>query len=98
MDAVGIALLIFGLLANVVCGIWMIVISFRKHIGWGLAVIFLPFGLWIYAITDWRRANRPFLIHIAAVIMMVSGVALSPTLQKGAAEGGSASASHESSK
>ncbi|MCC6979986.1 MAG: hypothetical protein IT343_16830 [Candidatus Melainabacteria bacterium] len=93
MDAVGIILMILGLLANVACGIWMIVIAFQKHIGWGLAVIFLPFGLWIYAISDWKRANKPFLIHIAAVIMIVGGVAMSPTIQKSAAEGGSSSSS-----
>lgn len=87
MDAIGIGLLILGLLANSVCGIWIIIIAFQRHIGWGLAVLFVPIASLVYVCMDWNRAAKPFLINLVAVVMMVSGFFMSPTLQKAIAEG-----------
>jgi hypothetical protein len=54
--------------------IWLVVRAFRRHIGWGLAVLFLsPFSAIFFAIRHWEDAKKPFLAYIGS---LVSGFAI----------------------
>lgn len=44
--------------------IWLCVLAFREHIGWGLAVFFLsPVAAIVFAIKHWQDAKKPFLVY-----------------------------------
>jgi hypothetical protein len=47
--------------------IWLVVRAFRRHIGWGLAVMFLsPFSAIFFAVRHWNEAGKPFLLYIGS--------------------------------
>jgi hypothetical protein len=49
--------------------VWMCVLAFRKHIGWGLAVFFLsPIGATVFAIKHWQESKKPFLIYAGSTV------------------------------
>jgi hypothetical protein len=57
-------------------GIWLVVVAFKRSVGWGLAVLFLsPIAAIIFAIKYWEESKKPFLIYtgsfVAAIVLMV---------------------------
>jgi hypothetical protein len=58
------------LLAGLVAGsalLWMVSRAFRKHVAWGLAVLFLfPVAAVIFGIRHWREEKGPFLVYVTA--------------------------------
>lgn len=75
----GLALLAIGLLAACVGGIWLTINAFRKSIGWGLAVLFIPFAGLFYVAMNWREARAPFLTNMAGLVAVLCGVVMMPT-------------------
>lgn len=67
-----------GFLVNVVCGVMIIVKAFKVSVGWGLAVIFLPFASLIFVINNWQETKGPFLGGIAGMVLAVLGVFIAP--------------------
>ena len=76
MAILGVILYIVGLLAAAVGGIWIIVLAFKKSIGWGLASLFIPFVGLVFAFMNWALCKRPFLIWLLGVILLVIGAVL----------------------
>jgi hypothetical protein len=70
--------IIVGVFFTVVAGLWFVVLAFKRHIGWGLAVLFVPFANLVFLIRAWSRARRPFLLSIAGMILCGVGLFLSP--------------------
>ena len=66
------ALMGLGGIVGLVGGIWLLVIAFKEHVGWGLACIFIPGAALVFAIMKWKLAKTAFLIALAGGI--VSGV------------------------
>lgn len=93
MDAVGIGLMILGFVLSTVGNIWILILAFRKHIGWGIAALLLPFVGFIFVVMNWNRTWKPFLIYLLSVACIGGGYALSPTMQKNVAETATKSAS-----
>ena len=57
----------FGLatLVALVSYIWLVVVAFKKSVGWGFGVMLLsPITAIIFAIKNWRKSKKPFLIYI----------------------------------
>ena len=54
MEAIGIALLIAGTLAAVVCKIWFFVIAFNESPAWSFAC-FIPFVGLVLILTHWEE-------------------------------------------
>ncbi|MGV6852717.1 MAG: hypothetical protein ACWA5R_11160 [bacterium] len=54
----------------VASSIWFLVIAFRESIWWGIACLVIPFVPLIYAVLDWHRAGKPFLIAVLALSAM----------------------------
>lgn len=76
-----------GVLGMVVCGIWLLIIAFQKHILWGLATIFVPFAGLVFVCMNWNRTAAPFLINLLAVGLYLGGMFTNPTLMKSFQEG-----------
>ena len=44
--------------------VWLCVLAFKEHVGWGLAVLFLsPVAAVVFAIKHWQESKKPFLIY-----------------------------------
>jgi hypothetical protein len=46
--------------------IFLLVASFKRHIGWGLAVLLVPFAIPVYGIKYWREVKKPFVIYMVS--------------------------------
>ena len=56
---------LFGLIATITL-IWLVVRAFKKHIGWGFAVLLLsPFAAAFFGIKYWKNEKTPFLAYIS---------------------------------
>ncbi len=73
----GIILTLLGLVAALAGGIWIIVLTFRTSILWGLASLLIPVVALIFSIMHWEDAKRPFLIYVAGIVLMIVGAVLS---------------------
>ncbi len=82
MDTFGVILACLGLLVYMLSCLWLTICAFRKSIGWGFLFILVPFASLVYIIMDWSRVSRPALIAVAALMVLVAGTALSPTVQR----------------
>lgn len=52
-------------LVALVSYIWLVIVAFKKSIGWGFAVLLLsPITAIIFANKNWRKSKKPFLIYI----------------------------------
>jgi hypothetical protein len=52
--------------------IWMMVVAFQTHPGWGFAVLLAyPWGGLVFAVANWQRARGPALMTIAGLVGMV---------------------------
>ena len=80
MEIVSWGLLGIGTLALLVSGIWLLVVSFQKHILWGLACIFVPFASLVFLCMNWDRAAKPFLIYLVGLGLCAGGIFSNPTL------------------
>ncbi len=54
--------------------VWLVVLGFRKHVGWGLAVLLIPSACLVLILRDWTRGKRPFFLGLAAVSLAAGGV------------------------
>jgi hypothetical protein len=52
--------------------VWLVVVAFRRSVGWGLAVLFLsPIAAVVLAIKHWRETRTPFLIYAGSMACAV---------------------------
>jgi len=61
-----------GLFTIVVGQFAMIVRAFIKHWGWGLAVLFIPFAVWVYIVVDLKNAGKSLLLIIVGVAAVIT--------------------------
>lgn len=69
-------LLLAGLVASLVAmasAIWLVVIAFQTHIGWGIGVWFCyPFGAMAFAVQNWRKARWAALVHFVSFALALA--------------------------
>jgi len=59
-------------LVSLVGFVWLCVVAFRRHVGWGLAVLFLsPIAAIVFAAKHWQSSRKPFLVYIGSCAMLV---------------------------
>ena len=52
--------------------IWIVVVAFKTHPGWGVATLFCyPWSALVFAVMNWDRAKRPALLTVAGLVGMV---------------------------
>jgi hypothetical protein len=60
------------ILSMLVSWIWLMVVAFKTHPGWGFAVLLAhPWGGLVFAISNWQRAKWPALLTVAGFIGIV---------------------------
>jgi hypothetical protein len=80
----GVFLFIAGFVVNLVCGVIIIVKAFKVSVGWGLAVIFLPFAALFFVINHWADTKTVFLVSVGGGVLVFMGaisVANSPQMK-----------------
>jgi hypothetical protein len=73
----GMFLVIVGFLVNAVCGVVVLVQAFKTSVGWGLAVMFLPFAGLFFVLNHWEQTKKPFLGGLGGTAVMVLGIFMS---------------------
>jgi hypothetical protein len=63
--------------------LWMMVVAFQTHPGWGAAVLLAwPWGSFAFAVGNWQRARWPALMTLAGFVGMVMLACSVPLLEK----------------
>jgi hypothetical protein len=75
VSTLGPLLVLGGVIAGLVGGIWLLVEAFRVSADWGLACLFLPFVGLFFLMLHWDKAARPCGICIAGVVALFIGAA-----------------------
>lgn len=68
-----IALAYLGILVALIGGIWLLVVTFKESIWWGLGSLFLPIVGLVFVIMHWQISKKPFLIYLGGIILCVIG-------------------------
>lgn len=80
----GMFLFVAGFVVSLVCGIIIIVKAFQVSVGWGLAVIFIPFASLFFVFNHWADTKKVFLVSVgggALAFMGAISIASSPQLK-----------------
>lgn len=71
-------LMVLGLIVAIVGGVMFTVAAFRRSVGWGLAVIFVPFASFVFLVKWWDETKRSFGIQIAGTVLIILAVLIAP--------------------
>ncbi|MDP6914293.1 MAG: hypothetical protein QGF29_04230 [Verrucomicrobiota bacterium] len=77
MVILGSILTFVGAIGGLITGIMLLIANFKKHVGWGVASLFLGIPLLIFAIMHFSEVKKPFLLYIAFTAMVIVGFMLS---------------------
>jgi len=75
------ALFYLGLVIALIGGIWLLVVTFKKSVWWGLGSLFIPLVGLIFVIMNWQLTKTPFLVYLAGVVLLVIGAMNMPEFQ-----------------
>lgn len=75
---IGKILIGIGLAIIVITDFWLLLIAYKKHILWLLACLFIPVASIALVISNWENAKKPFLIQLAASVLICIGFVLMP--------------------
>lgn len=69
---------LFGIggLLTLVSTIWLLVLGFKEHVLWGLAIFFLPGAGLVYGIMRWAKAQEALILGFVGGMMLVAGTVL----------------------
>lgn len=72
------ALVYLGGLIAFIGGIWLLVVTFKKSILWGIGSLLLPIVGLVFVILNWDLTKKPFLVYLAGIVLLVIGLANLP--------------------
>ncbi|MCK4743013.1 MAG: hypothetical protein KAT25_04275 [Sulfuriflexus sp.] len=55
-----------------VSSIWLTVEGFKKHILWGIGMLFVPFVVLIFTAMNWSKAKKPFLTYLISSVLLAA--------------------------
>lgn len=72
----GLVFAMIGGLMSFIGSIWVLVLAFRRHIGWGLAGLLIPFALMVFGVMNWSETQEGMMLTIVGTVvtMFVSGL------------------------
>src|SRR5688572_2934285 len=73
MSLLALCLVIAGVCTVVFATVWFLVLAFRRHLAWGLAVLLVPFANLIFLMCAWRNAKRPFFGILLGLFLLLAG-------------------------
>jgi hypothetical protein len=77
-DQFGTVLIVGGFVIAALCSIWNMVVAAQRHIGWLLAVLFVPFANLVLPIVE-RRARLPLVgLFLGAGLMVWGSLGMDP--------------------
>jgi hypothetical protein len=76
MNALGIMVIVVGVIITLVGGIKFIIAAFEESILWGLGVLFFPIISPVFLIMRFGDAWRPALTYVIGVVLVLLGVLL----------------------
>jgi hypothetical protein len=78
MDLLSLCLLVAGICITLFSTVWFIAVAFRRHVAWGLAVLFVPLANLVFLCCQWRRAKRPVFGTIVGILLCCAAVSRAP--------------------
>ncbi|MGE0641363.1 MAG: hypothetical protein AB7G12_15045 [Thermoanaerobaculia bacterium] len=76
MGTLGTILSVVGGIGSLIFGIQMLILAFKKSVGWGLASLLIPFVIFIFVAQNWAACKTPFLRWLACFGVMAIGYAI----------------------
>jgi hypothetical protein len=76
MEAIGMVLLIVGVVVMGITGIVLLIKAFQTSVLWGLGYLFVPFVSLIFVVMYWNDTKKPFLYMLAGLAVFVLGMVL----------------------
>ncbi len=74
MKLLGLLFPLLGLV-SLVAYIWLVVVAFKRSVGWGIGVLLLsPISAIVFAVKYWQESKKPFLIYIGSVSASIAMV------------------------
>ena len=68
---------IIGSITLAVGAVWLLIEAFRISFLWGIACIFIPLVSFIFAISYWDRAKKPFIVYLTGLTILIISVSIS---------------------
>lgn len=53
-----------AMIANLVAGVWLLVLAFQESVAWGLLSLFVPCAQLVFIAQHWQKAKRPALLSL----------------------------------
>ncbi len=83
MQVLGILFPLIGLV-SLVAWVWLVVVAFKRSVGWGIAVLLLsPIAPVVFAVKYWQESKKPFLICVGSVTASLAMVVVMLTFLGG---------------
>ncbi len=76
MQIIGALLMLSGVVGAIFFGILLVVRAFETSLVWGLVYLLVPFGAFIFIITNWGKTWRPLAFQILSFIAVFAGAVL----------------------
>ena len=76
MGMLGTVLGAVGAIGSLVFMIQILILAFKKSVGWGLASLFIPFVVFVFIAQNWPACKTPFFRWLICFVVMMIGYAL----------------------
>lgn len=76
LSILGTLLAIVGGIGMLIFSIQILILAFKKSLGWGLASLLIPFVIFVFIFQNWAACRTPFLRMLACVPVWAIGAAL----------------------
>jgi hypothetical protein len=76
MGTLGTILSILGGIGMLIFGIQILILAFKKSLGWGLASLLIPFVVLFFIAKNWEACKTPFLRWAMCLPVYAIGAAL----------------------
>ncbi|MBS1994497.1 MAG: hypothetical protein JSS86_12305 [Cyanobacteria bacterium SZAS LIN-2] len=81
-DALTISLMAIAYGLYLVGSLWLILVTFQKSLGWGLACLFVPFASLVFVCKNWDRASKPVFCCLISSAIGITLYASNPSFHE----------------
>jgi len=55
-----------------ISSLWLTIVGFKKHILWGIGLLFIPVVALVFTAMNWSKAKKPFLTYLISSVLLVA--------------------------
>ena len=55
-----------------ISSLWLTIVGFKKHILWGIGMLFIPVVALVFTAMNWSKAKKPFLTYLISSVLLVA--------------------------